>query len=71
MPLIYLKREEREKVFFEILEAGPVTRLPNDLYIVSSAHIKLLDERGVLYKLKDLRKVRLPKPKLYANRKTR
>lgn len=69
MPLIHLKPDERKKVFFELLEPGPVTRLPHDLYLVSAAHLKFLDERGIKYAVKDPRKVRLPRPKLYTPRR--
>ncbi|MCS6860563.1 MAG: hypothetical protein NZT92_09630 [Abditibacteriales bacterium] len=69
MPWVHLKWEEHKKVFWELIEVGPVTILPNRIFILSPAHIRLLNERGVKYTVKDPRKVRLPKPKLYSNRK--
>jgi hypothetical protein len=53
MPLIELPWEEEEKVFDEIMEFGPVTYLPGRLAVVTKAHIRFLDERGIRYKLKD------------------
>ncbi|MCS6860562.1 MAG: hypothetical protein NZT92_09625 [Abditibacteriales bacterium] len=69
MPTIHLKREELEKVFWDLLDVGPYTRLPNYIFILSPAHIRLLDEKGIKYTVKDLRKLRPPKPKLGINRK--
>ncbi len=53
MPLIELPRDEHLKVFWEIVEFGPITRLPDDLYVVQPAHLQFLDQKGIHYTLKD------------------
>jgi hypothetical protein len=55
MPLIELPWNEEEKVFDEIMEFGPVTDLADNLAVVSKAHLRFFDERGIRYKLKDWR----------------
>lgn len=53
MPVIELPWEEHNKVFWEIIEHGPMTRLPGNLFIVRPAHLQFLDQRGIHYTLKD------------------
>jgi hypothetical protein len=54
MPIIQIKPEEEAKVFYALMEAGPITALyPGDILIVQKAHLKVLNDAGVKYTLKD------------------
>lgn len=53
MPLIELTWEEYKKVFWDIVEVGPITQLPERHFIVRPAHLQFLDEKGVHYTVKD------------------
>jgi len=54
MPIIQIAPEEELKVFWELREAGPITAFyPGDILIVQKAHLKVLDDAGVKYTLKD------------------
>ena len=54
MPIIHITPEEELKVFWELKEAGPITAFyPEDILIVQKAHLKVLDDAGVKYTLKD------------------
>lgn len=54
MPIIQITPEEELKVFWELKEAGPITRFyPGDILIVQKAHLKVLDDARVKYTIKD------------------
>jgi hypothetical protein len=59
MPIIQITPEEELKVFWELREAGPITAFyPGDILIVQKAHLKVLDDAGVKYTLKDRNAIR-------------
>lgn len=50
VPIIQITPQEELKVFWELKEAGPMTRFyPGDILIVQKAHLKVLDDAGVQY----------------------
>jgi H2-forming N5,N10-methylenetetrahydromethanopterin dehydrogenase-like enzyme len=58
MPVIRLTPEEQAKVFFPLIDAGPVTVLRDNLLIVQETHLQVLDDAGVQYTKEDWQAVR-------------